>query len=58
MNTLKTIGLTLIQLVKKTWLLHKTIPEAVKHRQHQVMVNELEAERLDRIRNPDKYRGK
>ena len=58
MNTLKVIWLTLIQLVKQAWLLPRIIVNGVKHRQQQVASNELEVERLDRIRNPDKYRGK
>ena len=58
MNTLKLIGLTFVQLVKQAWLLPQTISNAVKHRQQQIIVNELETERLDRIRNPSKYRGK
>jgi hypothetical protein len=58
MNPLKHIGLTLVKLVKQAWLLPTTISNSIKHRQQQVIVNELETERLDRIRNPDKYRGK
>ena len=58
MNTLKLIGLTFVQLVKQAWLLPQTISNAVKHRQQQIIMNELETERLDRIRNPSKYRGK
>jgi hypothetical protein len=57
-KTLKLIGLTFIQWGKQVWLLPQTISNAVKHRQQQGIVNELEAERLDRIRNPSKYRGK
>jgi hypothetical protein len=58
MNPLEHIGLTIVKLVKQAWLLPTTISNSVKHRQQQVIVNELETERLDRIRNPDKYRGK
>jgi len=29
-----------------------------RQRQQQMVLNELEVERLDRIRNPEKYRGK
>ncbi len=58
MNMLKLIGFTFIQLVKQAWSLPQTISNAVKHRQQQTIVNELETERLDRIRNPSKYRGK
>ena len=58
MNILKLIGLTFVQLVKQAWLLPQTISNAVKHRQQRTILNELETERLDRIRNPSKYRGR
>jgi len=58
MNLLKLIFLTIIQLVKQAWLLPQSIVYAVRQRRRQVVRNELEAERLDRIRNPSKYLGK
>lgn len=58
MNTLKVIWLTLIQLVKQAWLLPRIIVNGFNYRRQRVASNELEVERLDRIRNPDKYRGK
>ena len=58
MNILKLICLTIIQLVKQAWLLPQSIANAVQQRRRQVVRNELEAERLDRIRNPSKYLGK
>ena len=58
MNLLKLIGLTCIQLVKWCWSLPQTISDAIKHRQQQAVINKLETERLDRIRNPSKYLGK
>jgi hypothetical protein len=58
MNTLKLICLTIIQLVKQAWLLPQSVANAVKQRRLLVVRNELEAERLDRIRNPSKYLGK
>ena len=58
MNALKLIYLTIIQLFKQAWLLPQTIANAVKQRRRQVVLNEHEAERLDRIRNPSKYLGK
>ena len=58
MNILKLICLTIIQLVKQAWLLPQSVANAVKQRRQQVVRNELEAERLDRIRNPSKYLGK
>jgi hypothetical protein len=58
MKTLKRIFLTLIQIVKQTCLLPQTVAHAIKERQQRAVLNEREAERLDRIRNPSKYRGK
>jgi len=58
MNMLKQLWLTFIQLAKQTWLLPKTIANLGKQRQRQTVLDEREAERLDRIRNPSKYRGK
>lgn len=58
MNLLKLFGLTFIQLIKQVWALPQTISNAVKLRQQRAIANELEAERLDRIRNPSKYLGK
>ena len=58
MNTLKLICLTIIQLVKQAWLLPQSVANAVKQRRLLVVRHELEAERLDRIRNPSKYLGK
>ena len=58
MNTLKLICLTIIQLIKQAWLLPQSVAIAVKQRRRQTVLNELEAERLDRIRNPWKYLGK
>jgi hypothetical protein len=58
MHTLKVICLTVLQLVKQVWLLPQSVANAVKQRRRQVVLNELEAERLDRIRNPLKYLGK
>ena len=58
MNTLKLIYLTISQLIKQAWLLPQSVANAVKQRREQVVLNGLEAERLDRIRNPSKYLGK
>jgi len=57
-NALKFIGLTFIQMVRQVCLLPQTIANAAKQRRRRVVQNELEIERLDRIRNPSKYRGK
>jgi hypothetical protein len=58
MHTLKLICLNFLQLVKQVWLLPQSVANAVKQRRRQIVLNELEAERLDRIRNPLKYLGK
>jgi hypothetical protein len=58
MKTLKLVCLTIIQLVKQVCLIPKTIANALKQRQRQAVLNQREAERLDRICNPLKYRGK
>ncbi|MGD0208504.1 MAG: hypothetical protein ABSC89_12955 [Verrucomicrobiota bacterium] len=58
MHTLKLICLTFLQLVKQVWLLPQSVANAVKQRRRQIVLNEHEAERLDRIRNPLKYLGK
>jgi hypothetical protein len=58
MHTLKLICLTILQSVKQVWLFPQSVANAVKQRRRQIVLNELEAERLDRIRNPLKYLGK
>jgi hypothetical protein len=58
MYALKLIWLTIILLVKQAWFLPRSVATAVKQRRRQFVLNDLEAERLDRIRNPSKYLGK
>jgi hypothetical protein len=55
---LKHIFLTLFHLARQVWLIPQTVAEATRQRRRQVILNEQEAERLDRIRNPSKYLGK
>jgi len=38
--------------------LPRNIANIFKHRRQRAMLNERETERIDRIRNPSKYRGK
>lgn len=45
-------------MAKQVYLIPQTIANISKQRRLQVILDEQEAERLDRIRNPDKYRGK
>jgi len=58
MNLLRLIGLTFVHLAQQAWSLPQSISNAVKQRQQRTLVHELETERLDRIRHPEKYRGK
>jgi len=58
MHTLKLICLTIVRLVKQASLLPQSFADAAKQRERQVVLDELESERLDRIRNPSKYLGK
>ena len=46
------------QLFRQVCRLPKIIAGVFRDRRQQAVRNELEAERLDRIRNPEKYRGK
>ena len=58
MNRINFIWLTFIQLVRQVCLIPKNIADAVRQRQRQAALDKNEAERLDRICNPLKYRGK
>ena len=58
MNKLKLIPLAFIRLIKQSWLFPQSIAIAVKQRRRQTGLDELEVERLDRIRNLSKYRGR
>lgn len=58
MKVLNYIYLTLVQLGKQVWLLPTTLANFSKNKRAQNVLAEQEVERLDRIRNPDKYRGK
>jgi hypothetical protein len=58
MQVLKLICQSIIGLFKQAWLLPHSIAVALKQRRRQFALSVLEAERLDRIRNPSKYLGK
>jgi len=58
MQTLKLLYLTVIHLFKQVRLLPQTIATAAAERRRVSASNEREAERLDRICNPSKYRGR
>jgi hypothetical protein len=57
MYTLKLICLTIVNLVKQAWLLPQTVTLALQQRRLKLARQQSEMERLDRIRNPSKYRG-
>jgi hypothetical protein len=52
------ISLTLIRRINRIWLIPRLISDAIERRRQRMVMQELEVERLDRIRNPSKYRGK
>jgi len=58
MNLFKHIYFGLIRVFKWVGWLPLSIRQALRHRRLQSVLDAREAERLDRIRNPSKYRGK
>jgi len=58
MYILKLICLTIVELVKQTWLLPQTVTLALQQRRRKLTRHQFETERLDRIRNPSKYVGR
>ena len=58
MYTIKLICLTIVNLVKQVWMLPQTLALSLEQRRRQVTLQQSEAERLDRIRNPSKYAGR
>jgi hypothetical protein len=58
MKQVKFVWAAIVQLVKRACRIPKIIVNAGKQRQRQAILNRREAERLDRICNPSKYRGK
>jgi hypothetical protein len=58
MPILKFICRTTVGLFKEAWLFPHSVAVALKQRRRRFALNTLEAERLDRIRNPSKYLGK
>jgi hypothetical protein len=58
MYILELIGRTIFNLLKQAWLLPKTVSMALQRRRRQLVRQEFETERLDRIRNPAKYAGR
>ena len=59
MKKLTAICLTMVRWAKQAWFSPQTILLALKQqRGKENMLNENNAERLDRLRNPSKYRGR
>lgn len=58
MHTLKLICERTAGFFKQALRLSSIFTDAVRYRRRQFASNALEAERLDRIRNPSKYRGR
>ena len=58
-NFVKPLYLMIERLVRRVWLFSQFIADAAfKQRRRQAELEEREVERLDRIRNPEKYLGK
>jgi len=58
MNPLKYSCLVVFELAKQLFFLPRTIFYTVQHRRQRNVLDEQEAERVDRICNPSKYLGK
>jgi hypothetical protein len=58
MHALKLIRERTVGLFKQAFRLPHFVAIALQHRRRQFALNALEAERLDRIRNPSKYLGR
>ena len=58
MQELKLFFQAIVGLIKQAWLFPQSVAMAIQQRRRQMALDELEAERLDRIRNPVKYLGK
>jgi hypothetical protein len=58
MRVLQIICQTTAGLFKQAWLSLHSVALVLKRRRQQLALNVIEAERLDRIRNPSKYLGK
>lgn len=52
---MKLFFLAFVLLVKQVWLLPESIVNAVREGRRRAAQDKVEAERLDRIRNPSKY---
>jgi hypothetical protein len=50
--------MTVSEIIRQIFRLPRAMNDALQRRRGRVERNAMETERLDRIRNPDKYRGK
>jgi hypothetical protein len=57
-GTLTCVCRSLFRWVKRAWQLPQAVAAAVKERRRQIVLRELEVERLDRLRHPSKYQGR
>ena len=58
MHILKVICFTIAELAKQVWAFPAVATANFRRRHPGTEVNEVEAERLDRLRHPSKYMGK
>lgn len=58
MSVLKLICQATLGLFKQAWLFPQSLAVSLKERRRLLALSALEAERLDRIRNPSKYLGR
>ncbi len=58
MEKLKFLRRALLAGLRQVWNLPDTLAQARKERRRRDVLTQGEVERLDRIRNPSKYRGK
>jgi hypothetical protein len=58
MHILKVICFTIVELAKQAWAFPARVAANLRKPRSLVPVNDVEAERLDRLRHPSKYLGK
>ncbi len=58
MQRIQLIFRAIVNLGRQFWLIPRSAEIALKQRRQQIILDAMEAERLDRIRNPSDYRGK
>lgn len=58
MDILKHIWATLREMGRQLWHLPRYVATISERKREQAVMDDREAERLDRLRNPSKYRGK